>query len=306
MPQVLFALLLWSLSSIVIATESSTNGLWSKIRQGQQGYTAVSGQEANVLIQATGTDWLYLRNELIAGTGAWALAITVLLLVIFYLFRGQVKLNNPREHVFVERWSRTERWLHWITAVLFMLLAITGFCLLYGRPVLVELLGHQAFSVIAYIAKVIHNYAGPLFIVGLIGMGLRWFRDNLPNKTDLAWFRQFGGMIGSRHPSADRMNAGEKVWFWLLIIAGALVGFSGLMLDFNNFGQLRLWLQISHVVHTLSAVMLTVGALGHIYIGTIGTEGALEGMINGRVDISWAKQHHDLWFEKLRKMQNKR
>jgi formate dehydrogenase subunit gamma len=287
--------------NIALAAESSTEGLWRKIKQGQQGYTAVTGQESNILIQTTGTEWLSLRNDLIAGTGAWAIALTLLTLMIFYLIRGQVKLSTPREHVFIERWSRTERWLHWATAMLFVLLAITGFCLLYGRPVLISLLGHQVFSSFAYIAKVIHNYAGPLFIVGLLGMGLCWFKDNLPNKQDLAWFRQFGGMIGTQHPSADRMNAGEKAWFWLLMWAGLLISLSGLMLDFNNFGQLRLWLQISHVVHTLSAVLLMVGALGHIYIGTIGTEGALEGMVNGRVDVSWARQHHDLWYYKLHK-----
>ncbi len=290
-------IMLLSYFCMLTQAHSDDSGIWRKIREGTKGYSAVSDQESHVLIQASGTNWLFWRNELMAGTGAWGIAFTVLALGCFYIFRGQVKLTQPRSGELIERWNRKERWLHFYTAIVFIILAFTGLSLLYGRSTLIEWLGHADFSTYAQLAKIIHNYLGPLFIIGLLMMVLTWFNDNLWNKSDIIWFKQFGGLMGKHHPSAGRMNAGEKAWFWLLIVAGLLVSASGLLLDFPNFGQQRIILQFSHIVHSLSAILLIMGALGHIYIGTIGTEGALEGMITGKVDKSWAIQHHDLWYQ---------
>ena len=282
-----------------VLSMADERAFWRQAREGVEGYSAVTGVETNKLIQASGTQWLYIRNELIAGTGAWLLALTFFALATFYLFRGKVRLTRPRSGQLIERWNRKERWLHWYTAILFIILSLTGLSLLYGRSLMIDWLGHENFAAYAEIAKIIHNYAGPLFSVGLILMGLIWFEDNLFNKTDWKWFRQFGGFIGDRHPSSGRMNGGEKAWFWLLISAGALVTLTGLNLDFPNLEQYRLVMQISHIIHSVSALLLMAGAMAHIYIGTIGTEGALEGMITGKVDKTWAEQHHDLWLEEL-------
>jgi formate dehydrogenase subunit gamma len=291
------------LTSFALATNSQSDerNIWRQIREGVSGYSAVNGQESEILIQASGTQWLTIRNELIAGTGAWMLALTVLALAVFFLIRGRVKLTEAVTGEMIERWSKSERWLHFYTASLFILLALTGLSLLYGRSFLISWLGHDSFSQYADIAKIVHNYAGPLFSVGLVMMGMIWFQDNLFNKTDITWFKQYGGMIGNKHPSAGRMNAGEKAWFWLLMTAGVLVSITGMNLDFPNLGQYRLIMQISHIIHSVSAFLLIIGALVHIYIGTIGTEGALQGMITGKVDKSWAKQHHDLWYQQLQK-----
>ena len=289
-------ILVAGLVSPVLASERD---VWRQVRQGVEGYTAVSGPETGVLIQASGTDWLFIRNELLAGTGAWAIALTVLALGCFYLYRGQVKLAEPLTGETIERWSGKERLLHFYTATLFILLSISGLSLLYGRATLIQWLGHETFSSYAQTVKIIHNYSGPLFIVGWVLMGMVWFRDNLFNKHDIEWFKQFGGMVGDSHPSAGRMNAGEKAWFWLLMLAGLMVSVTGLLLDFPNLELGRLVIQTSHVLHSLAAFLLIVGALGHIYIGTIGTEGALQGMINGKVDKSWARQHHDLWLKEI-------
>jgi formate dehydrogenase subunit gamma len=273
---------------------------WRQVREGQAGYTAVTGQETGVLIQGSGENWRRLRNGPVATVGAWLLAGTVLAIGTFYMFRGKVRLSHPRTGEFVPRWTGFERTLHWYTAILFLLLAFTGLSLLYGRAALIPWVGHQAFADYAESAKLVHNFSGPLFIAGLLLMIVRWFKDNLPNRMDIEWFKAFGGLVGDRHPSADRMNGGEKAWFWLLTFAGLGVCASGLLLDFPNLGTDRLTLQISHLVHTVFAVLLMVGSLGHIYIGTIGTEGAFEGMIKGKVDTSWAEQHHDVWLHKLR------
>ncbi len=281
-------------------SQADDRSVWRQVREGVEGYSAVAGVETNKLIQASGVQWLYIRNELIAGAGAWLLALTFFALAAFYLYRGKLRLTKPRSGQLIERWSRKERWLHWYTAILFIVLSLTGLSLLYGRSLMIDWLGHESFAAYAEIAKIIHNYAGPLFSVGLMLMGLIWFEDNLFNKTDWIWFKQLGGFVGDKHPSAGRMNGGEKVWFWLLISAGALVTLTGLNLDFPNLEQYRLVMQISHIIHSVSALVLIIGALAHIYIGAIGAEGALEGMITGKVDKSWAEQHHDLWLQELK------
>ncbi len=286
---------------LAVAAETSNPiaDYWRKVREGISGYSAVTGQETDILIQGAGQNWRQLRNGPVATIAAWLIAATVFALGFFFLWRGKVKLTQPRTGEMVSRWSISERLLHWYTALLFIGLAITGLSLMFGRAVVIPLVGHENFALFAEYGKLIHNYAGPLFIVGLLLMIVSWLQDNIPNKIDIEWFKAFGGLVGSEHPSAERMNGGEKAWFWLLSIAGIGVSISGLALDFPNLGTERVFLQLSHLVHTIAAALLIVGALGHIYIGTIGTEGAFEGMVSGKVDSAWAKQHHDLWLEEI-------
>ena len=273
--------------------------VWKQVR-GVPGYSSVRGPETNVLIQGSGQIWRRLRNGPIATYAGWMLGGTALAIAVFFIFRGKVRLTKPRTGKKLKRWSVGERALHWYTALLFLVLTITGLSLLYGRAFLIPYIGKADFASYADIAKLLHNFLGPLFIVGLLLMIIVWFKDNLPSRIDLRWIIEFGGFIGNKHPSAGRMNAGEKLWYWLLASAGVAVCITGLILDFPNFGQDRLILQISHLIHLILAMVLIVGALGHIYVGTIGTEGAFEGMISGQVDESWAEQHHDVWCEEVR------
>jgi len=288
------------ISTFAVETTNPIADYYRKVREGLSGYTAVTGQETNVLIQGSGQNWRQLRNGPMATLSAWMIAATVFALGGFFLWRGKVELTHPRSGELVSRWSIGERVLHWYTALLFIGLALTGLSLLFGRALLIPLMGHETFALYAAFAKLVHNTAGPLFIVGLLLMIINWLDDNIPNKIDIQWFKDFGGLVGSEHPSAERMNGGEKGWFWLLSIAGIGVSISGLALDFPNLGTERVVLQLSHIVHTLTAALLIVGALGHIYIGTIGTEGAFEGMISGKVDSSWAAQHHDIWYQDIK------
>ena len=289
----------WAGSDPSIEYNNPIANYWRLVREGVEGYTAVSGQETNVLIIGSGEIWRQIRNGPLATYSAWLGAITAFALTCFFLVRGKVRLTDPPTGDKIHRWTLTERVLHWITALLFIVLAVTGLSLLYGRAILMPLIGHVEFAAYAEIAKLVHNYLGPVFIIGLLWMLLLWFKDNLPNRYDVDWFKAFGGMVGNKHPSAERMNAGEKAWFWLLAFGGLAVCFSGLVLDFPNFGQTRIVMQIAHISHVILGVVLVVGSLGHIYIGTIGTEGAFEGMITGQVDASWAKQHHDLWYQEI-------
>ncbi len=276
---------------------------WRQVRRGNEGYTAVTGQEANELIQGSGETWRQVRNGPMASYGSWFLGFVLVAILAFYTMRGQVKLTHPRTGETVERWTLNERRLHWTTAVLFILLTITGLSLLYGRAVLIPLLGYPGFSAYATVAKFMHNTLGPVFMIALFGILIKFFRHNFFNKVDLEWFKAYGGMVGDNHPHAGRMNGGEKVWYWALATAGVALCFSGLVLDFPNFGQEREVIQLAHVIHLSTALMLIAFSFGHIYIGTIGTEGALEGMTTGQVDVAWAEQHHDLWLQEMRDQQ---
>ena len=275
--------------------------LWRRVREGEPGYSAVKGAEANVFIEDGGQLWRRLRNGPVATFGSGALIGTFAALAAFFLWRGRLRLHAPRSGVRIRRWNPSDRTLHWVTALAFLWLALTGLLLLFGRAALIPYLGHENFSPLAQAAKLTHNYVGPfVFLPGLLLMIARWARHNLPTRVDVAWFKAFGGMIGDRHPSAGRINGGEKAWFWLLTLAGIAVCASGFLLDFPFLAPFRETLQSAHLVHVTTALLLSAGALGHIYIGSIGTEGALEGMTTGEVDETWARQHHDLWLAELR------
>jgi len=292
-------------SDPIVEQTNPRSDTWRQVRQGKAGISTVKGQEANVLIENAGQNWRQLRNGPIATYGAWLLSLVLIALAAFYLWRGQVKLDHPRTGETVERWTLNERRLHWTTASLFIVLSITGLSLLYGRHVLIPLLGYPGFSAYANAAKWVHNVLGPVFMLTLFIILIKWFKHNLFTKVDLQWFKDFGGMVGNKHPSAGRMNGGEKVWFWALATAGVALCFSGLVLDFPIFGQTRGTIVIAHLTHIVTALMLMSFAMGHIYIGTAGTEGALEGMTTGQVDTAWAEQHHDLWLQDVREKRSK-
>jgi len=272
---------------------------WRAVRDGNQGYSAVTGPETGVLIQNGGENWRTLRNGPLMLYGGWFLLGVAVAIVLFYLIRGKVRLEGGRSGLTVPRWMAVERLLHWYTAVLFLVLMVTGLTLLFGRELLIPLLGKDAFAAWAGLAKQLHNYLGPFFAAGLLLELLFWARHNIPRRVDFKWFAQGGGVVGSSHPSAGRMNGGEKLWFWVIATVGVVMVASGLVLNFPNFEQTRGQMQLAHLVHSGSAIIMMAFALGHIYIGTIGTEGALQGMVTGRVDAEWAKQHHDLWYQDL-------
>ncbi|MDX1604722.1 MAG: formate dehydrogenase subunit gamma [Candidatus Competibacterales bacterium] len=288
-----------ALAQEAAAQDNERANFWRAVRDGVGGYSAVQGPEAGVLIQNGGENWRMLREGPVTSYGAYILIGALVLIVLVFLLFGRARLRGGREYMTVERWSLFDRTLHWFTAITFLILAITGLSLLFGREVLIPYIGKDAFAAYAGFAKDVHNYLGPFFSVALVIELLKWLPHNIPRGVDLIWFLKGGGIVGRGHPSAGRMNGGEKLWYWLLFVVGLLLVASGLVLDFPIFGQTRSDMQLAQLIHVAAAIVLIAVALGHIYIGTLGTEGALEGMVTGRVDTRWAKQHHDLWYEEL-------
>ena len=285
--------------------ENARSGYWREARKGAGGYSAVAGwdnPEAGVLIQNGGQNWRRVRNGWIANYAPWMMAAVFAALVLYHLLHGQNKLAHRPSGRRVLRWKPYERALHWTMALLFVVLAITGLSLLFGRALLIPVLGKDAFAAYAGVAKDLHNYLGPAFFACMLVVLLMWLPRNIPNRTDLQWIRRWGGLFGrGAHPDAGFMNGGEKIWYWIVFIVGGAVCVSGLVLDFPNYDQSREAMQWANIIHGALSIAWMSVALGHVYIGTLGTEGALEGMRTGYVSEEWARQHHNLWLAETQK-----
>lgn len=279
---------------------------WRAVREGEAGYSAVAGAESGVFINNGGQNWRQVRNGLIATYGGWAILAALAFIAVFYVARGRIKIEGERGGRTVPRWQLWERVMHWYTAVLFVILAVTGLSMLFGRILLIPVLGAPGFAAWANLSINAHNILGPFFSLGVLAMLIFWTRNNIPSAVDWAWFKAGGGIVGKAHPSAGKANGGEKIWFWLVIFVGLLaVCGSGLALigwfaDIGLGDTTRASMQFMHQIHAVSALLWIVVFFGHVYIGTIGTEGALEGMTTGRVSEEWAKQHHDLWYDEVK------
>ena len=275
---------------------------WRQVREGEAGYTTSQFPEHGVLISAPGQTWYILKEKWMSPAGAVAIFGSIAMVTLVYLVMGPIKLSAPRTGRKIKRWSRLDRALHWSMAFTFLTLAFSGLMLVYGKHFLKPYIPSELWGWVIITAKQYHNYIGPIFYLLLLCILVKWWRKSVFKKVDLVWFFKLGGMVGKHkgsHPSAEFSNAGEKALFWLLIVVGTVVAFSGLVLDFPIFGQTRRDMELSNLVHGLAALILICGFVFHIYIGLFGMEGALEGMVTGEVDETWAKEHHDLWYEEV-------
>lgn len=279
--------------------ENLRSDYWKAVRRGTEGYSAVKGPEANVLVQNGGEIWREIRNGPLASIAPWLLAGIVGLIILFHSIHGPSRVEEPLSGRTVPRWNLGERVMHWYTAILFVILAITGLSILFGRNVLIPIMGYEGFAAYANLAKVLHNYLGPFFIIGVVAEIIVWVRNNIPKGYDWEWLKK-GGPLASSHVRSGKVNAGEKIWFWLIVVFGIIVSVTGVILDFPIWGQTRGDMQLANVIHIIGGVLWTCVALGHIYLGTLGTPGAWEGMTSGRVSSEWAKHHHDLWYEDVK------
>lgn len=287
---------------------------WRTVKEGAKNYSSLPALESGVLIQpktqffgqaratTAGEAWRQYRNGPLTKIGGWLLIAAVLGVAAIYLVFGPIKLKEGRTGRLIERFTSVERLAHWTMAISFVILAITGILMLFGKYVVLPLFGHTLFGWLAYLCKNVHNFVGPVFAVSTVVFFIIYVKDNLPHASDLKWLARAGGALGKGHVSAGRFNAGEKIWFWGgVVILGMIVSGSGFVLDMLVPGieYTRGNMQIANVIHIVGAVLVASMSLAHIYIGTIGMEGAYEAMRTGYVDDTWAKEHHDLWYEDI-------
>ncbi|WP_093359368.1 formate dehydrogenase subunit gamma [Tropicimonas isoalkanivorans] len=304
--------------------------MWRALRYDEASTDATSrGPATNVLIQDGGMWWLEFREDVIAKWGGWLLLGMIGVLAVFYLIRGRVPIVGEKTGRKILRFGSIDRFAHWLTAGSFVMLAITGLVSMYGRPYLIDVMGKEAHADFAHWSKLIHNSISFAFMLGVVLIFFKWVRFNIPNMNDLRWLRQMGGLFDdSVHPPAGKFNAGQKIIFWsvMLMSIGAVATGLSLLLPFrvlvfddvfawiNGLGVLS-WagfndlpvpltpqeeMQYTQIVHAAFGFLFMAMIIGHIYIGTLGMEGAFDAMGTGYVEEQWAREHHSLWLKKVK------
>jgi formate dehydrogenase subunit gamma len=264
------------------------------------GRVSIPDQRAEVLIQPAGRDWRAFHQSTLPRITAVAILGTILVLGIFYAVRGRIRIDAGRSDQTITRFGGLDRFAHWLTAACFIVLALSGLNISVGRFVLLPVIGPDAFTALSQTGKYLHNYLAWPFMLGVVLMFLLWVKDNLPSALDITWLKQGGGLFAKGvHPPAERFNAGQKLIFWSVVAGGVALSVSGIIMLFPPDGgaavsQLQMWTTI----HALVGVVLIAVIIGHIYIGSIGMEGAFDAMGSGEVDLAWAREHHKLWVER--------
>ncbi len=298
--------------------------LWNRLRRGEQFSVSIPDDKAAVLVQDAGISWEETRA---AGSdlktyGAYALGGILALLILFYLVRGRIRIDHGKSGAKIRRFTGIERFAHWTMAVSFIILALTGLNLLYGRELLIPLLGKEAYASITQTGKLLHNTVAFAFMLGIVLAFVMWVLHNIPNRTDLKWIAQGGGLlVKGKHPPAKKFNFGQKIIFWSVVVLGVSISLSGLSLMFpyelpmfaKTFAVLNMVgfelqtdltaiqeMQYAQLWHSIIAFAFIVIIIAHIYIGSVGMEGAFDAMGSGEVDVNWAEEHHSLWVEEVR------
>jgi formate dehydrogenase subunit gamma len=275
--------------------------VWSEVRSGRPQTTQVRGRETDVLIQQGGQTWRALRNGQVAVYGGWAIVVILIAIAAFYLLKGPLRLHSPMTGRKIRRFLPFQQLIHWLTATAFVVLAITGVILGFGKSMLLPILGHTLFAWLAQVAKPLHNFMGPVFAVCTVIIFFTFVRRNFWRAYDMVWIRRFGGLFSGHDVPSGKFNAGEKLWFWGgVLFLGVVVSASGFVLDFPNFDQTRQTMQWANIIHLAGACMFIMAGLGHIYMGTIGMVGAYAAMTSGYVDETWAREHHLYWYEDVK------
>ncbi len=268
----------------------------------RQGRSSLPYREADVLMQPQGRDFRQAHNDQIRYGGGWVIFGTALALALFLFGRGRIKTVEGESGVTVERFSALERGNHWMTASSFILMALTGLIILYGKPLLIPLIGAAAFSSLASASAWIHMASAVPFVLGVVLMIILWMRENVFSHVDWEWLKRGGGFLrdDGNNPPAPRFNAGQKIVFWSVVLGGIGLLLTGIVLMFPFYWFGYTGMQWSQIIHAGLGLAMVALILGHIYIGTVGMEGAISAMWSGRVDRNWAKEHHSIWFRQLR------
>jgi len=305
---------------------ASDTEIWRQVRRGVQGTVSIPDAKAGQLIQSQGESWRAWRNGPLSTVGGWAMLGMVILLALFFALRGRIKIDAGASGRTVERFNALERFAHWLSAVSFIVLALTGLNLLYGRyvllPILPEESGPAIFTAITIAGKYAHNFISFAFMLGVVMMVVLWLRHNIPNRYDLIWLSKAGGLFTKGvHPPSKKFNAGQKFIFWAVVLGGISISLSGISLLFPfefkffeaTYAVLNVFgaglpetltpmqeMQLSQLWHTVVGLFLIAVVLAHIYIGSVGMEGAFAAMGSGMVDENWAREHHNLWMAELK------
>ena len=288
--------------------------MWRDVGKGVTGYSSLPYAESGNLIQGfvqypgssvtnAGEAWRQVRNNWIIPYGGSLLLIVLVAIGLFYWRKGTINLHGKETGRLIERFTYVERAAHWVNAIAFVVLAVSGVVMAFGKFFILPVIGSTLFGWLSFALKNAHNFVGPLFAVSLVIVIITFAKDNMPSKDDITWLLKGGGLLGGEEVPSHRFNAGEKVLFWGgVFFLGLLVVASGVVLDkiVPAFDYSRANMQVAHMVHGIATVLMMAMFLGHIYMGTLGMKGAYSAMKTGYVDETWAKEHHELWYDDIK------
>lgn len=291
--------------------------IWRQVNSGEPGYSSLpysQAPEAGVLIQpfvqypgsdytTAGEAWRQVRNDWIIPYGGALLVIAFLAIALFYRAKGPIKVHGKETGRKIERFTYFERAAHWVNAIAFVILAVSGIVMAFGKYFMLPWMGSTLFGMLTWFLKTTHNFVGPAFAVSLLIVIMTFAKDNIWRRYDWTWLRKGGGLLRPEHVSSGRFNAGEKFMFWVgILLLGTVVVASGLFLDrvIPGVVYLRGDMQIAHIIHAVSVTLMMCMLMGHIYLGTVGMQGAYQSMKTGYVDETWAREHHDLWYDDIK------
>lgn len=259
------------------------------------GRITIPDPKAATLIQPEGKAWRDFHQTTLRWIGGLSILGMIVALIAFYKIRGKIMIEAGPSRARILRFGTFERFIHWLTAGCFIVLAVSGLNITFGKSLLLPIIGPSAFTGLSTFLKLAHNFVAFPFMFGLALMFVVWVKDNIFNKIDIAWFKAGGGLIGHGHPPAKKFNGGQKMIFWSVILGGLGLSVSGWFLLFPYLAGSVNDLQFWNTVHAVISVLLIAAMLAHAYIGSIGMEGAFDAMGTGEVDLNWAKEHHSLW-----------
>jgi formate dehydrogenase subunit gamma len=288
--------------------------VWREVQQGTPNYTSIPGRETDVLIQpparflgqdvsvTAGEAWRQFRNGPVTFYGGALVLVVAVAILAFYFLFGPVKLHGRPTGRLLRRFSTIDQVVHWTVAISFCVLGLSGLIMFFGKYVLLPIMGYTLFAWLTVLSKNLHNFIAPFFIVSVAAMIVLYLRHNLPRAYDLSFLKNaFAVMAKGKHVPSGKFNGGEKVWFWLgVVVLSVIVTWSGLILLFPNFDQSRAVMQDAWIWHACAALLYVAISFGHIYLGTIGLEGSYQAMRSGYVDETWAKEHHEYWYNDMK------
>ena len=288
--------------------------VWREVKSGEKNSVTIPGREVDVLVQAparflgqsamvtAGEAWRQFRNGPVTFYGGWLVVLVLVAILAFYFVFGAVKLQGKPAGRLVRRFSTVDQVVHWSVAISFCILGLSGLIMLFGKHVLLPIIGYTLFAWLTSLGKNLHNFVAPFFIVSIIAMVVLYARHNLPKLYDLNFLlNAFNVMARGKHVPSGKFNGGEKVWFWGgVVVLSVIVSWSGVILLFPNFDQTRAVMQDAWIVHATAALLYISISFGHMYLGTIGLEGSYQAMRTGYVDETWAKEHHEYWFHEVK------
>jgi formate dehydrogenase subunit gamma len=278
--------------------------VWREVRSGQSPYTnsTVKGRETEVLVQSWGETWRQIRNGPVTFYGGWLVVLVLVAILGFYFAFGPVKLHGKPTGRLIRRFSTVDQVVHWSVAISFCVLGLSGLIMLFGKHVLLPIVGYTLFAWLASLSKNLHNFVAPVFMVSVVAMVVLYIRHNLPKSYDLQFLLNgWNVMARGKHVPSGKFNGGEKVWFWGgVVVLSVIVSYTGVILLFPNFDQTRSVMQEAWIWHASAALLYIAISFGHMYLGTIGLEGSYHAMRTGYVDEVWAKEHHEYWYNEMK------